>query len=230
MNRREILRAGSASAAMAVLANGPLLASAATGSVRVAFLLGPNANVIDATGPWEVFQYFLASDPLAGRRARFFELFTVADTRDPVRMTGGLRIVPDYSLSDAPQPQVVIVPDMEATPSGDLWLQRVYPDAEIVASVCTGAFQLARLGLFDGKAATTHHRSYDRFAARFPNVDLQRGRRFVDSGKVMSAGGLTSGIDLALHIVRRYFGDSEASELAAWLEHDSAGWRTGIRA
>ncbi|QPQ55461.1 DJ-1/PfpI family protein [Allosphingosinicella flava] len=229
MNRREIMKFGAAGTAIAILAGGKVLASSK--SIKVAFMIGPNANVIDTAGPWEVFQDYAPSTAGSlGMPASPFEIYTVGPSHDPVTMTGGLVVVPHYSHADAPQPNVIIVPAMRPTESGDRWLKQASAKADITASICTGAFHLARAGLFDGLAATTHHEFYDSFSRQFPNVDLRKGRRFVDSGKIMSAGGLTSGIDLALHVVARYFNESEAAGLAAWLEHDSEGWRTGIRA
>jgi transcriptional regulator GlxA family with amidase domain len=92
-------------------------------------------------------------------------------------------------------------------------------------SVCTGAFQLARTGLLDGLQATTHHHFYDAFAKEFPQVKLHRGLRFVDNGHIASAGGLTSGIDLALRIVERYFGHGVAQQTADYMEYTGQGWK-----
>jgi transcriptional regulator GlxA family with amidase domain len=75
------------------------------------------------------------------------------------------------------------------------WLKKIAPDADIVMSVCTGAFLLARTGLLDGLSATTHHDFFDDFEREFPKLKLIRGRRFVDNGKFVTAGGLTSGVD-----------------------------------
>ena len=91
-------------------------------------------------------------------------------------------------------------------------------------SVCTGAIELAKTGLLDGKSATTHHASYIYFAKTFPQVNLKRGFRFVDEGNVASAGGLTSGIDLALHVVERYFGHHAALDTAYVMEYQGRGW------
>ena len=96
-------------------------------------------------------------------------------------------------------------------------------------SVCTGAFKLARAGLLKGIPVTTHHDYWDDFARQYPDIELRRGMRYVDSGRVASAGGLTSGIDLALHIVERYFGKVAAEATAVYMEHDSPGWRDGRR-
>jgi transcriptional regulator GlxA family with amidase domain len=92
-------------------------------------------------------------------------------------------------------------------------------------SVCTGAFQLARAGLLKGIPATTHHHFFESFTKEFPDVELRRGLRFVDSGRIATAGGLTSGVDLALHIVARYWGDEVAQATAAYMEYTSDAWR-----
>lgn len=85
-------------------------------------------------------------------------------------------------------------------------------------SVCTGAFVVAQAGLFDGLKATTHHSFYEIFAKQYPQVTLVRGVRYVEDGKILSAGGLTSGIDLALHVVAKYFGEPAADATANWME------------
>ncbi len=187
--------------------------------VQVAFLLGDNANVIDTAGPWEVFQ-----DANVGGRHPF-ELYTVAPTRDTIRMTGGLCVQPHYSIDDAPQPHVIVVPAQRSTESSRAWLRRASEKTDVTLSVCTGAFQLARVGLLDGLPATTHHQFWDAFAKEVPHIELRRGLRFVDSGRIVTAGGLTSGIDMALHIVMRYFGADVAAATARYMEHDSEAWR-----
>jgi len=199
-----------------------------TGPIDVAFLISDGATVIDFTGPWEVFQ-----DVMLPERGRShadqmpFRLFTVAASRDPVRVTGGLQIVPDYAVADAPSPRVVVVPAMRPVPAVLDWLKKTGATADLVMSVCTGAFVLGRAGLLAGKHATTHHDFHDRFAERFPDVTLERHARFVESApNLATAGGLTSGIDLALHVVERYFGRDAARRTAAYMEYQGQGWIT----
>jgi transcriptional regulator GlxA family with amidase domain len=202
---------------------GPLTAPK-TGKIKVAFLISQGSNVIDMAGPWEVFQDVHVHERGPDHDSMMpFELFTVAATREPVRLTGGLQVVPDYSLADAPQPDVVVVPAMRGTPEVHSWLRRVAPEADVVMSVCTGAFQLARVGLLDGLQATTHHDFWDEFASDHPRVTLVRGERWVESNdQIATAGGLTSGIDLALRVVERYFGCEVASATATYMEHKSS--------
>ena len=186
--------------------------------IKVAFMLGEHANVIDTAGPWEVFQD-VDSDEGA------FELYTVAPTDRLLEMTGGLRVQPHYDIDSAPQPNVIVVPAHKSTEKSRAWLARASVGTDVTMSVCTGAFQLARAGLLKGIPATTHHNFFDSFHKEFPDIELRRGLRFVDSGRIATAGGLTSGIDMALHIVSRYFGVETAAATAAYMEYTSDAWR-----
>lgn len=198
------------------------------GAIPVAFLMDEGATMIDFAGPWEAFQ-----DAVVGNDPGF-ALYTVAPDRTPLRSSGGMQIIPAYTLADAPAPKVVVIPAQAggraaaATTSRKTeWLRHVAKDADILLSVCTGAFLLARTGLLDGLDATTHHDHFDEFAEQFPHVRLLRGRRFVDNGKFVTAGGLTSGVDGALHVVARYHGIDAARASAAYMEHHGDGWLSG---
>ncbi|MBS0298110.1 MAG: DJ-1/PfpI family protein [Proteobacteria bacterium] len=216
MRRRDVIAAGVATTA--ALAAGGVALSQAVRPRKVAFMVTPGHNVIDLAGAWEVFQ------------DSGFELYTVGPSRAPLRMTGGLQVAPDYSFADAPQPDVVSVGAQSGSPEAIAWLKRASANAEIVMSVCTGAFKLAATGLLDGLSATTHHDFWDKFEQAYPKVKLVRGRRFVDNGKFVTAGGLTSGVDSALHVVARLKGEDAAAETARYMEHDGDGWKTGVRA
>ena len=189
--------------------------------VKVAFMLGEHANVIDTMGPWEVFQDAVSPE---GDDARF-ELYTVAPAEGPLEMTGGLVVQPKYTIANAPQPNVIVVPAQKSTAASRDWLRQASAGTDVTMSVCTGAFQLARAGLLKGIPATTHHDFLESFAKEFPDVELRRGLRFVDSGRIATAGGLTSGIDLALHVVARYHGTETARATAAYMEYTSEAWR-----
>jgi transcriptional regulator GlxA family with amidase domain len=183
-------------------------------TIRTAVAVGPGVNIIDMAGPWEAFQ----DAAVAGRSAQF-ELFTVARDVSLIRATGGLRIKPDYSYDTAPHPHVVVVPAHESSGRTLRWLRDVSRRADLLMSVCTGAFVLAEADLLDGKSATTHHQFYDQFKSAFPKVRLVRGRRFVEHERVATAGGLTSGIDLALRVVERYLGRQAAIRIAQYMEY-----------
>lgn len=195
----------------------------AEGSIPVAFLLSDNAVVIDFGGPWEVF----SNVSVPGRAADpVFRLYTVAATPDPITTAGGMKIVPNYTIANAPVPKVIVVPAQTVSDPAVLdWLRAASRTADLTMSVCTGAFVLAHAGLLDGKSATTFHAAFKEFAMKFPAVTLKRGARFVEEGNIATAGGLSSGIDLALRVVERYFGRTVASNAAYTLEYQGQGWR-----
>ena len=194
---------------------------APAGPIPVAVALTDGATMIDFAGPWEVFQ-----DVDTGHGGQGFRLYTVGVSRDPIRTSGGMTVVPDYTFADAPSPKVVIVGAQRGAPPLGDWLRTVRRNADVVMSVCTGAFHLGAAGLLDGKAATTHHDFYDQFGSRFPTVKVERGLRFVRSDEVVyTAGGLSSGIDLALHIVERYYGRDAAERTAQYMEYQSTAWK-----
>ena len=189
------------------------------GSIPVAFVLSPGAVVIDYSGPWEVFQ-----DAAVPGRDNPFHLYTVAEREGPVTASAGMKVVAEYSFANAPQPKIIVIPAQQGGPALQAWIKKMAPGADLTMSVCTGALELAKTGLLDGKSATTHHAAYIVFAKTFPRVNLKRGFRFVDEGNVASAGGLTSGIDLALHVVERYFGHDAALDTAYNMEYQGRGW------
>jgi transcriptional regulator GlxA family with amidase domain len=186
--------------------------------LRAAFPVFPGAEELDLAGPWEALT--LARD--YGENG--LELFTVALTRDPIRLRGGLRVVPDYAFSSEPPADLIVVPggpgtrDEAAARPVTAWLA-ARRETPLVASVCTGALLLAGAGLLDGRRATTHHRWLDLLAERHPEVEVVAGSRVVDDGSVVTAGGVTSGIDLGLYLVGRLFGEELSAEVASVMEY-----------
>jgi transcriptional regulator GlxA family with amidase domain len=201
------------------------LAPPTRGRIPVAFVIGPDATMIDFAGPWEVFQDVMVPDRGASHDEQMpFKLFTIAEKPATLRVTGGMQVTPDYTTENAPQPRVIVIPAHRGSAKLVDWIRTASPGADITLSVCTGAFHLARTGLLKGKAATTHHLFLDGLAREFPDVQVKRGVRFVEHERVATAGGLTSGIDLALRIVERYFGRDTAQRTASYMEYDSRGW------
>ncbi|MCU1225910.1 MAG: Transcriptional regulator containing an amidase domain and an AraC-type DNA-binding domain [Edaphobacter sp.] len=200
----------------------------AKGTIPIAFVITDDAVTIDFAGPWEVFKdVFLQERGKTLAEQAAFRLYTVSDSREPVKTSGGMRIVPDYTFDDAPQPAIVVVPAQRGrSPKMMEWIRKMTTKSDVVMSVCTGADVLGDAGVLKGKKATTHHLFYDEFQRAFPDVSLQKDKRFVQSDPVIfTAGGLSSGIDLALHIVELYFGPSRAEETAKLLEYEGAGWK-----
>jgi putative intracellular protease/amidase/YHS domain-containing protein len=191
------------------------------GSIPVAFLISEGAQVIDFAGPWEVFQDVM----IPGRADQPFRLYTVSETTSPIHTSGGMKIVPDYTFENAPAPKVIVIPAQSRPSEATLeWIRKSTKTTDVTMSVCTGAFVLARTGLLSGKAATTFHGAFVRFANEFPDIQLKRGARFVEDGNLATAGGLSSGIDLALRVVERYFGREVAQKTAYNMEYQGEGW------
>jgi transcriptional regulator GlxA family with amidase domain len=197
----------------------------AKGKIPVAFAISEGVTVIDFAGPWEVFQDVHVSKRGTDMEEQMpFELFTVSEKTEPLTGSGGLKLVPDYTFANAPQPKVVVVPAQRGSQALHAWLRKVTEITDVTMSVCTGAFQLGKAGLLAGKSATTHHDFIDRFAKMFPDVNVKRGLRFVEGERISTAGGLSSGIDLALRVVDRYFGREIAQATATYMEYQSKGW------
>jgi transcriptional regulator GlxA family with amidase domain len=232
MKRREFINHTACFGVVVATAPVNLLASSnnklvppAKGKIPVAFAISEGATVIDFAGPWEVFQDVMIPSRGSNMDEQMpFQLYTVSEKTEPIIGSGGLKLVPDYTFDNAPQPKVVVVGAQRGSKALHAWLNKMSSSTDLIMSVCTGAFQLGRAGLLAGKSATTHHDFFDQFAKAFPDVTVKRGLRFVEEEKVSSAGGLTSGIDLALHVVERYFGREVAQNTATYMEYQSKGW------
>lgn len=243
MNRRDLLKSAAALSVASAVPLWSLTENQASGinnipddlsrltppadGVPVAFLLSDGAVVIDFAGPWEVFQDAMSGSGM-NMKMDLFRTYTVAESSKPINASGGLKIIPNYTFANAPAPKVIVIPAQSAqrqpSPAMQEWLRKSAKTADVTMSVCTGAFVLANTGLLSGKAATTHHASYKQMAMNFPDIDLKRGARFVDNGNIATSGGLSSGIDLALHVVERYYGTDVAKATAYEMEYQGTGW------
>jgi len=192
----------------------------AGGSIPVAILISAGLNVIDFSGPWGVFE----SVQLPDANEPPFRLFTVAESADVVVSGSGLKLVPHYTFANVPDVKVVVIPAQRGSEAMRDWLRKIAGTADVTMSVCTGAFHLAKAGLLSGKLATTHHEFLDKLEREFPDVHVKRGVRFVESERISTAGGLTSGTDLALRVVERYFGRGVAQATATYMEYEGKGW------
>jgi len=194
------------------------------GSIPVAFVISDGAVMIDFAGPWEVFQDAgMAVNP--GQMIDAFTLYTVSETTKPIKASAGMKIIPDYSIETAPPPKIIVIPaQRKATAAVLEWIRKSSRTADLTMSVCTGAFVLAETGLLSGKTATTHHSSYKVLAMEHPDIHVKRGARFVEEGNLATSGGLSSGIDLALRVVERYYGRDAAERTAYDMEYQGKGW------
>jgi putative intracellular protease/amidase/YHS domain-containing protein len=200
----------------------PKLTLPTEGHLPVAIVVGKGAEVLDFCGPLEVFANAMTS---GGKAA--FDPFLVAASEKPVQVSGGMTVVPKYSFKNAPAPKIIVIPAMspEAATAEMLdWIRMASQSTDVTMSVCNGVYTLAKTGLLDGRRATAHHNGYFRLAATFPKIQLIRISRYVEDGKFACAGGVSSGIDLALRIVERYRGREAAQEVADYIEYQGKGW------
>jgi YHS domain-containing protein/putative intracellular protease/amidase len=197
------------------------------GPIPIAFVVSNGTVMIDLAGPWEVFNTVMV--PSRGKSMEDqmpFRTYTVAETLKPIHLSGGLKFVPEYTFANAPAPKIVVIPAQSGVSKAMLeWIKTATKSTDVTMSVCTGAFILGETGLLTGKSATTHHGSYKTLAMQFPNIQVKRGARFVEDGNLATSGGLSSGIDLALRVVERYFGTKVAATTAYELEYQGQGWK-----
>lgn len=190
----------------------------------VHILLFDAVELLDFAGPFEVFS-------VAGRDGAF-DVQTVAEATAPIRTRGGLTVTPDTALDEAVDADVLVVPGGQGARTAmhreDVltWVRAAADTADVVLSVCTGAFILARAGLLDGCTVTTHHGGLDRLETLAPRAQVVRDRRFVDNGAVVTAAGISAGIDAALYVAARLCGPAHAEATARHMEYASTAWRT----
>jgi transcriptional regulator GlxA family with amidase domain len=192
--------------------------------MKIGILLFDGVDLLDAGGPYEVF---LTASRLAERSgdAAPFEIITLTNDGQSVVAYGGLGLTPHASVPDAGSLDVVVIPgtiDIEAARKDIKLLaavERLSDSAGMVTSVCTGAFLLGSAGLLDGREWTTHWEDIDDLAAQLGSTHGQHDVRWVDSGDVVTAGGLSAGIDMALHVVERLAGQDLARKTARQLDY-----------
>jgi transcriptional regulator GlxA family with amidase domain len=192
--------------------------------MRIGILLFDGVDLLDAGGPYEVFLTASRLAERAGDRAPF-DLVTFTSGGQSVVAYGGLGLTPHMSVAAAGALDVVVIPgtiDLDsALASEDLLaaVELLSGSAELTSSVCTGAFLIGAVGLLEGRPWTTHWEDIDVLAETLSPAGARRNVRWVDSGEVVTAGGLSAGIDMALHLVDRLAGEDLAHETARQLDY-----------
>ena len=186
---------------------------------NLAILIFDNVQIIDYTGPYETFGHAYSDDAPA------FNIYTVSEKAGPITTAMGMTVTPKYSFDTAPRPDVLLIPgggvkDQVANPNVIKWIQDKARDAEVVMSVCNGAFILAKAGLLDGLEATTTSNLIPMLREVAPKTRVVDDRRFVDNGKIITTAGLSSGIDGSLHVIERFFGRGTAQMAALGMEYN----------
>jgi transcriptional regulator GlxA family with amidase domain len=189
-------------------------------SIGIAIFDG--AEELDWAGPWEVLSYWSRYKPEDN-----IEVFTVAkDNSRPIECAKGLRVLADYSWDTAPQIDVLIYSGGRGTrvQIGDeevrAWVRSVHERARLTTSVCTGAYILADAGLLKGRPATTHWDDFDGLLAIDGSIDARREDRFVDEGDIITAAGVSAGIDMALYLIVRLHSEDRAREIKRRIQYE----------
>ncbi len=196
---------------------------AASDTLTIGIVLFDDVEVLDFAGPFEVFA--VAGNVTEGG----FRVVTVAERADasrPIVARNGLKIVPDYTLQDAPHLDLLVVPGGQGTrrevanPKLIGWIKRRAAEAQLTTSVCTGSFLLAETGMLAGKTATTHWASVERMAQTYSMTHVRGDARFVDEGDIVTSAGISAGIDMSLYVVGRLKGADVAAKTARHMEYD----------
>lgn len=192
---------------------------------RVGILVFPQVEVLDFCGPFEVFSVTRLNESARREESSPFEVLLVAEAAEAVTATGGLRVIPDVTLDACPPLDVLVVPGGWGTRSEIknerllAWIKERGAAVETLTSVCTGSMLLGQAGLLDGRHATTHRRSLPSMRESFPAVTVEEKLHVVEDGLVLTSAGISAGIDMALRVVARYYGDEIARHTARHMEY-----------
>ncbi|WP_026690188.1 DJ-1/PfpI family protein [Alteribacter aurantiacus] len=187
----------------------------------VGIFLFDEVEVLDFAGPFEVF-----SVTVDDHGQQPFCVHTISEKGGQIQARNGLRVLSDFDMKHAPPLDILIVPggygtrDIESNEQMIKWIKAQSEKVELVVSVCTGSFLLAKAGLLNGKSATTHWESAERMGLQFPNLTVKTGVKFVDEGSVITAAGISAGIDMSFHLVKRLLGAEIARKTAKEMEYD----------
>jgi len=193
-------------------------------TITVAIYLFKNIEVLDFAGPFEVFTTASrVSLRLSPDKSAPFKVITVAKGIDPVQARAGLKVLPDFSIHNCPNIDLLLVPggvvEEEMNDAQVVeWIRNTASTAKITSSVCTGSFLLAKAGLLHRKKATTHWEDIADLRAQFPEVLVQDGVRWVDEGHIVSSAGIAAGIDMSIHLVARLAGSRLAEATAKQMD------------
>ena len=197
-------------------------------TMNIGIFLYNEVEVLDFAGPFEVFSTASRVNArISPESSNLFNVFTIAEDQKPLIARGGLQVIPKYSISRHPEINVLIVPGGIVTDELGKdhiisWILNASKIADITASVCTGAFLLAKADLLKSKRAITHWEDIDDLISMFPDIKIQKNVRWVDEGPVVTAAGISAGIDMSLHLIARVANENLAVLTAKQMEFDWA--------
>jgi transcriptional regulator GlxA family with amidase domain len=219
LDRREFLVAAAGLGLAASFPGARAIERRLVSGKTIALALWDGVEELDLVGPYEVLTAWAFFAPEQGAR-----VLTVADRRGEVRAAHGLRLLPDTTWGEIGDVGVLVLPGGNTGPqlSDARFLERLRKLAAggtLMTSVCTGALAFAAAGLLEGKAATTHWSALESLSS-YGNIEVRRDERFVDEGSVITAAGVSAGIDMALHLVARLDSVARAREVRRYIQYD----------
>jgi len=200
-------------------------------TINVGIYIYNNVEILDFAGPFEVFSTASrVKARMAPSAGNLFSVFAIGEKLTPIFARGELQILPQYQISDHPEIDLLIVPGgivSDELNKGKLisWIKETSKNTTITASVCTGAFLLAKAGLLQSISATTHWEDIDDLVTIFPDINVIRNTRWVDEGRVVTSAGISAGLDMSLHLVSRLEHQDLATRTAKQMEYD---WNSTI--
>ena len=192
---------------------------------RVGIVLFEDIEVLDSCGPFEVFAAVRLNEEKRREEPSPFEVWLVAERPEPVTTHGNMQVMPHYNFENCPPLDILVVPGGWGTrkelnnPIMLEWLRARAAEVETLTSVCTGSMLLGFAGLLNGRHATTHWRSLNWMRDAFPEVTVEFEKHVVEDDSVVTSAGISAGIDMALKVVSRYFGDNIARATARHMEY-----------
>lgn len=189
----------------------------------IGIMLFGGVEELDAVGPWEVLASWTGSWPEDG-----WQVVTVARTAGYVECAKGLVLAASYGWADMPPLDVLVFPGGKGTraliedPEVLDWVRRQSGRGALMTSVCTGSLVFAAAGILKGRPATTYWEQLDLLKQLDPTIELRSSDRWVDSGEVVTASGVSAGIDMSLHLVRRLAGEERAKQVRRAIQYDPA--------
>jgi len=191
----------------------------------VGILIYEEVEVLDFCGPFEVFSVTRVNEDKRREEPSPFLPLLVAEASGTVTATGGMKVLPNHTMSDCPPLEILLVPGgwgfrhhMTSSALHE-WLRARAAQAQTLTAVCTGSLLLGSAGLLDGLAATTHWRFLDAMRDSFPAVSVKYDKHFVQDGRVLTSAGISAGIDMSLKVVEQYFGETVARATARHMEY-----------
>ena len=192
---------------------------------RVGIVLFEDIEVLDFCGPFEVFSATCLNEEKRREEPSPFEVWLVAENPGPVTTTGNMKVLPHYTFGNCPPLDILVVPGGWGTrkelnnPTMLEWLRERAAEVETLTSVCTGSMLLGFAGLLNGLHATTHWQSLNWMRDSFPEVTVEFQKHVVEDGRVVTSAGISAGIDMALKVVARHFGENTARAAARHMEY-----------